>query len=241
VDAPRAAAVIDPPPALIDLDHVPPREPFLLVANHFQAPGMWVGLVALAITAAVARARDPGCRDLHWMALSEWRWFEVAGRWVPNPLSALLFPRACRVWGLISTPARPSDLAGRARALRQVLGYLGRRSRDGAGRCEPVALFPEGTATVALGEARPGTGAFLSHTSRLGIPLLPVGVYHEAGRLVIRCGAPFLLTAARGIARDDEDALARRQVMIAIARLLPPHLHGAYAPAVADASTAPDQ
>lgn len=232
-DAARVIALMDAPPRVEGQHLVPARGPFLLVANHFQVPGVWVGWVALAIANAVAGARAPGSHELHWMVLSEWRWFEAWGRWVPNPISSLLFARAGKVWGTIATPSRPSDTAGRARALRQVLTYLGHGRRGGP--AEPVALFPEGTATVGLGEAKPGTGAFLARVSRLGVPMLPVGVCQEDGALVVRFGPPFFVDTPTADGAEGPDSHVRRQVMLAIGRLLPARLWGTYAEAIAAA------
>lgn len=231
-DVRRALRRLDRPLRVEGTEHVPPRSPFMLVANHYQAPGLWIGWVAAAITAVVAESRDPAARELHWLVTSEWRWFEVGGRWVPNPLTAVLFPRACRVWGLIPTPPRPADVAGRARSLRAILSYLSESRRAGH-LPEPVALFPEGRATVALAEARPGSGAFLCRIVRRGVPLLPAGAFQEQDTLVIRFGPPFSLTDAPP--GESADHAARRQVMSAIGRLLPPALWGAYAAAIAAA------
>ncbi len=221
-----------PQPRIEGLSLVPPRDPFLLVSNHFQSPHLWVGWVAAAITAAVATARDPGSRDLHWVVLSQWRWFEVGSVWVPNPISSLLFPRAAHIWGLVSIPSRPSDVAGRARALRRAFAYLGRDRAAGIASPEPVGLFPEGKATTALEEARPGTGAFIHRVSRMGVPILPVGTHLDGDTLVLRFGEPFFLTAPPAVGVED---WAREQTMVAIGRLLPREMWGVYAPAIASA------
>ena len=236
MDAAEVVDTMDPPPRFENLEAIPATDPFLLVANHFQSPRWWIGWVALAITDAVARARRAGNRDLHWAIISEWRWLEISGLWIPNPLTSLLFPRACRVWGQIAMPARPSDVAGRARALRQMLEWLGLREGRSGAFPEPVGLFPEGRATSSLEEARPGTGSFLHRVSRMGVPLMPVGVRQEEdGALVAAFGAPYRLGDPPVDRGEDLDDWARRRVMVSVARLLPREMWGAYAAAVEQA------
>ncbi|MHB1006334.1 MAG: hypothetical protein ACYC3S_11960 [Chloroflexota bacterium] len=228
-DAALVVCLLDPQPRMEGLEHIPASEPFVLVGNHYQPPGIWIGWVAAAITAAVAQARCEGGRELHWLAIAEWRWFQIAGRWVPNPVTSLIFPRASQIWGLVPTSARPTDIAGRARALREIMGYLGRRSRGGrVGSAEPVAIFPEGRATVALEDAMPGTGAFLQRLSGRGVPLLPVGIHHEERTIVIRFGEPFLVGQPPA-ETVDVDTWARERVMATIGRLIPASLWGYYA------------
>jgi hypothetical protein len=239
-DADLVVGLMDPSPRVDGLHFVPPRGAFALVANHYQRGRWWVGWAAAAITHAVAGARDAAAREIHWVALSEWRWFELGGLWVPHPLTSILFQRAARIWGLITMPSRPSDVAGRARALRQVLLYLG-RSPDGedAPAAVPVCLFPEGRASVELLEALPGTGALLARLSSRGVPLLPAGVYEEDEGLVVRFGAPFCLGKAPAGSQSELDSWARERVMVAIGRLLPPQLWGAYAEAIGTEDAGP--
>lgn len=225
-DAQRIVDRLSPQPRVEGLQQLPHHDPFLLVSNHYQSPDIWIGWVAAAITAAVASVRAPYSSNLHWVILSEWRWLEVGGHWVPNPISSLLFPRAARSWGLITMPSRPSDVSGRAKALRRVLAYLGHGRGSMPLNPEPVGLFPEGRASTSLEEARPGSGAFLHRVSSLGVPLLPVGVHQEGGLMVVRFGEPFTLGAP--LPEKELDSWARGEVMSAIGRLLPCEMWGAY-------------
>jgi hypothetical protein len=205
------------------------------VANHYQSRDLWVGWAAAAIAAAVGQARVKESRDLHWLVLSEFRWFEIGGRWVPNPITSFLFRRAGLVWGMILTPPRPTDTAGRASALRQIMAYLGTRSHTANKQAvpQPVALFPEGRDSLALVQARPGIGSFLQRISSRGIPLLPAAAYQEHGKLIIRFGQPFAIRLGERDHTDvDGDRLLSEQVMVTIGRLLPSVLWGYYSNAI---------
>ena len=232
-DARRALARLDRPLRIEGEDFIPAREPFALVANHYQAPGLWIPWIAAAISDAVARAREPQVRELHWLVLSEWRWFQLGPWWVANPVTSLLFPRACQTWGLVGVPARTSDVAGRAAGLRRAFTYLGLRADRQTYTAEPIGLFPEGRATIALAEARPGSGAFLHRVSMLEVPVLPVGVHQEGNTLVVRFGPAFLLGQAPVTRQDELDRWARERVMSAIGHLLPREMWGAYAETMA--------
>ncbi|MHB1134356.1 MAG: hypothetical protein ACYC4L_18450 [Chloroflexota bacterium] len=235
-DAALLLAKLQPPPLVEGRENIPARQAFVLVGNHHQPPRIWVGMLVAAISRVVAEARPPGAGDLHWLALANWRWFQWRGHGVPHPLTTLVFGRVLRVWGAVPTPSDPADVAGRARALRQVLGYLGRKRRAAGAAPQPVAMFPEGTGTIALAEAQPGSGAFLQRLSSHGFPLLPVASFWQAaeGRLHIRFGRPFYVGAPPPGCALSLDDWARRRVMGRIGTLLPRELWGVYAEAVAE-------
>jgi hypothetical protein len=80
----------------------------------------------------------------------------------------------------------------------------------------------------------PGVGSFLLSLSIRGIPLLPVGIFEEEGRLIASFGPLFSIQVARSAAKEERGHLASQQVMVAIGRLLPRDLWGVYAPAIED-------
>ncbi|HXG35613.1 MAG TPA: hypothetical protein VNL15_01445, partial [Dehalococcoidia bacterium] len=97
---------------------------------------------------------------------------------------------------------------------------------------EPIALFPEAIGHGKLIRPPAAVGAFLLLLSEHGLPMLPVGIYEDDGVLSARFGEPFFVDV-RGIGKEKRAEAARDQVMVAIGRLLPPHLWGAYSAEVA--------
>jgi len=103
---------------------------------------------------------------------------------------------------------------------------------------DPVGVLPEGTASLALCEARPGVGRALAWLAGDRIPLIPVGVSERAGQLSAVFGPPFHLSSAKRVSRAKREPAARDralrdEVMQRIADLLPPELRGYYGRRVA--------
>ena len=95
-----------------------------------------------------------------------------------------------------------------------------------------AGIYPEEDESTALQEARPGSGGFVALLSDGHIPVLPVGIYEEAGSLVARFGPTFTLSNKRphGIDRDAFESQQRATMMGHIARLLPSFMWGVYPP-----------
>ena len=75
----------------------------------------------------------------------------------------------------------------------------------------------------------PGAGLFLLLLTHDKIPILPAGIFEDDNHaLTVRFGAPFPLCVPRALPRDERDAAAARQVMVAIGKLLPERMWGAY-------------
>ena len=100
---------------------------------------------------------------------------------------------------------------------------------------EAIGVFPEGTRSRTRGLQRPKAGLSLL-AGRSGAPILPVGIagtenargisiVWEHPRIQIQIGEPFTLPLQRGRIGHGEFA---DQVMIRIARLLPPEYRGMY-------------
>jgi 1-acyl-sn-glycerol-3-phosphate acyltransferase len=161
---------------------------------------------------------------------SEWHNFRLGPLPVPVPVWVFrwLFRRIARVYGLVIIPRAAERGVGRAAALRTILNAL----RDGE---EAIGLFPEGMGTGHLIEPMPGVGSFLLSLSNRGIPMLPVGIFEEGGRLIASFGPPFSIQVPRGVEKEERERLASQQVMVAIGRLLPRELWGVYASVIEEA------
>jgi hypothetical protein len=208
-----------PPPLALGTHHLPRSGSFVVVGNHYER-GMWAGWGAMVVNAAV---RETGAqpRELHWLMTAELLDFRLGPWAVPRPWVRRVFERFARVYGFGLVSARETGLVGGAGGLRVAARYLA------AG--EPVGVLPEGTASSALCEARPGVGAFLAWLTRDGTPLVPVGIVERDGTLTATFGPPFQLPSIGGD-RRARDAALRDAVMLHIARLLPEDLWGYYAP-----------
>ena len=121
-------------------------------------------------------------------------------------------------------PPDPRQVEQRALAVRQVIAYV---RRNPAAR---IGLAPEGRDLPGgvLGWPPPGGGRFMLTLAQMGLALSPAGVYEEGGRLVVRVGPSFALSAPAGLRGEELDCHASRQVMQRIAALLPDSLQGEF-------------
>lgn len=207
-DARALIAGLPNPPAIAGLEHIPALGGAVVVYNHYERPGLWIGFAGALLIDGVARARkDESAVPLHMVVtdrarvgLGPWR-FDL-------PASRFFLKRVARMWGMVPMSADAADAMQRGQALKQVL-VLVRRGRV-------VALAPEGAGRgdQGLRPALVGTGAFLARLSRNGVPIQPVGVWEEGPRLRVHWGEPFRIVA-------EEDATARAELMARIAGQLP--------------------
>lgn len=206
-DVTRLLNMHTPRPLLTGQEHLPNEGAFVLVANHYQRPGLWIGWAGALLAEAIYQRRsgDPPVR----MVVTSAQHVTVAGHTVALPLSGWFLGRVARFWGMISMPAEVSTNR-RAVAVRRVIGAL----RNG----EPVLIFPEGErgSAAGLADALPGTGTFLSLAARYA-SLIPVGFWEDGDVLRGTVGPPFSLSS-----RDDTHT--RHELMQHIAALIPPRV-----------------
>lgn len=200
-------------------DHIPESGPFVVLANHYERPGLWMLWPALLVGHLV-RERSGG--DTHWIAIEEWESFSLWGIPIPPPLIRRVFMRTYRTYRIIAMPAPDASTATRASALRAAV----QRVRNG----EIIGLMPEGDVgpTPELLEPREGVGSFLLLLAASGAHMVPVGLYEQDERLVAQVGPPFELVPPLDVPKSERDRWARDRVMLALRDLLPEPLWGAY-------------
>lgn len=215
-------ARIQPPPRVTGARTIP-AAPFVLVANHFEGPGLWIGWTAALLTHAYARIqreqRTANPAPLHWLVLAEMDRTRVDGWKKLIPGTSWAFRRVALVWGLVPLPRPEAPAARRATALRRLIRLASPPPR-GAG--EPVAFFPEGEGDglAGLRAAPAAAGDLLALLGRQGVPAVPAAVWLAEGRLTARIG-PAWLPVAGGEAGATE-------AMTRIGVLLPRAMWGPY-------------
>jgi len=219
---------VRPRPRAEGEEYIPRQGPFVLVANHYERPGLNTHFAGMHVSQVVARRR-PQAPEVHWIITSEWFGRRVGILPVPDAFWRWTFRRVARMYDSVVMPRSPEKVMARAAALRRALAYaLGRGGRPG----EPLGLMPEAQGKGVLIEAMPGVGLFLKVLSDHGLPILPVGLLERDGALTAVFGPTFRLELPATAGQEELDRLAREQVMAAIGRLLPREYWGFYADAI---------
>jgi 1-acyl-sn-glycerol-3-phosphate acyltransferase len=218
-DALVALGGMPAPPLVRGGDLVPEGGHVVVVANHYERPGLWMAWPGLYIAHLI---RERTGRDTHWIAIQEWESFSLWGIPIPRQVIRAVFERAFGVYGIVAMPPESASASDRAAALRAAATRVRHR--------EILGLMPEGTVgpTPELLRAREGVGAFLLLLAAAGARILPAGVFEEDGRLVVRFGEPFTPAPPRELPREERDAWVRARVMTAIRDLLPEALWGVW-------------
>jgi hypothetical protein len=220
-DAQVAVAGLYPALEVLGAEHIPPRGPCLVVCNHYSRPGFDAWWLALAITAAIASHCAPDVDpEIHWVITAAWTFPE--SRWrrrMLTPLTRWAFDRVARVYGFVPMPPMPPDpeeLEARAVAVLRMVRLARRIAPEGG----MVGLALEGMDVQGrFGQLPRSVGTFIALLVEAGLPVLPVGVTEQRGRLRVSFGPPFMPEIPSD--RSEQDRVVARQVMTAIARQLP--------------------
>ncbi len=183
------------------LEHVPQEGPLLLVANHLS----WF---------------DP---LLLYGILPRQTWFFTKSEIFKLPIIGWL----CRITGQIPVHRGSSDRA----ALERALAYI----REG----RALLIFPEGMVVSheRLVAAHSGAAMLALRSGARVLPIAHTGTrrilrsFSRSSifpRVTIQIGAPFTPTLPAGSSRKEELQAVTRQIMLAIAALLPEESRGAY-------------
>jgi 1-acyl-sn-glycerol-3-phosphate acyltransferase len=227
-DCRAMVARMRPVPRVIGVRAIPQQGPFVLVANHFSGPDLWIGWTAALLTHAVARARSGGIPEnapaipVYWLVDADLNRSEPRGWRRIAPATGWTLRRLARVWGMVPLPRDGSSMA-RANTLRRMIRLA---SPPPSGDGQPIGLFPEGEGHGLTG-LRPvpdAAGDLLALLARRDIPILPAAVWFDQGRLTARIGKPFRPSGA-GRATADE-------VIVRVGALLPREMWGAYADSI---------
>lgn len=199
----RIVERMQPPPEIHGLERLPAHPRFVLAANHYQRPGLWILHTAAVLTQALVQRYGPADPPVRWIVTANWPPLRLGPWKIPSPGDWLL-PRVAEV-----LQCYPVSFAGQnpeftARSVRRILKDV-RRSEAAIG------IFPEGVAGSAgkLTAPLPGVDRFLSHLGKAGLPLVPCGV-SENGRFVIRFGET--IPAKEMAASEDAATLAMQRI-----------------------------
>ncbi len=190
------------------LEHVPAKGPVLMVANHLHNADPVLLMAAFP-------------RPIRFMAKKELFEVPVIG------------------WIVRQAGAFPVDRSSPVREVRTL-----HRTERLLARGMIVGIFPEGMRSVTGGlqEAHPGVAMLALHS---GAPILPTAIFgtevlpfngrkgRRRGtgrpRVTVRIGVPFHLQPIAAPHRHEEFAELTDEIMMKIARLLPPRYRGIYA------------
>lgn len=205
-----------PCPVVLGSRLLPERGPFVVCANHYNGPGVWVGLTAALLCSALGSA-VPGI-NLRGVGVASYENPRLFGRIpIPSALTEIVFRRFYAVYGAIRMPNGAKGAQSRSSAVRAILRALK------AG--EVVLLFPEGrnVENFAMRRLQPGIGALATLVSRSDIPIVPTAVY--------RVGDCFTISFAKALEFDDSETPEQVEERLGyrIAKLLPETSRGVYA------------
>lgn len=196
------------------LEHLPANRPFVVVANHFNGPGIWVGLagglLAYALGDAVPGATVTG------VGVASYRNFKLGPLPVSSKVTEFVFGRFYRVYGVIRMPNVGEGAFARSGGVRVILRALKRG--------DIVVLFPEGrnVTNFVMRPIEPGVGDLLRLAVKAGAAIIPAAIWRDNDAFSVAFGPPIPIEP--DTRRDEAEALTGNH----IAQMLPPAFRGEY-------------
>lgn len=213
-DGKRLLRSLSPEPTVTGLGNLPESGPYVIIANHMNGPGIWVGVAAALIAGTVGDFSRTSVRGVGVNAYRNFRLGNLIP--VPDTLTGWLFSRFYAVYDVIVMPHAREPVASRSQAIRKILSSL----KKG----DVVILFPEGGNVVdfRMRQFRAGVGDLLKMVARLNIYVVPIAIWPVAGTFSIVIGEPLSTSTESSAAAVETDAGRR------IAALLPQEYRGAF-------------
>jgi Acyltransferase len=220
-DAIACIARLVPPLQVYGKVNIPSGSPScLLTFNHYSRPDFNAWWIGLAVASQLPM-------DAHFVMTGELT--SPGKRLSPGgmPMYRWVLRGVAKVYGFTSMPPMPpreKDVEARARAVREVLSYVGRTKNP------VICLAPEGADMPGGRLTYPpsGAGRFMLQLAGKGLKVIPVGVWEQDGSLCVNFGPAYKLTVPVDIPADEKDREAAKTVMENIALLLPAHLRGEF-------------
>ncbi len=197
------------PPLVTGFENLPVSARFVLAANHYQRPGLWIMHPASVLTQAIRQHYGAGDPPVRWMVTANWPPL-CLGPWKFRSPGDILLPRVADALACYPVSFARSNPAYTARSLRRIL-------REAALLNRPLGIFPEGVAGAAgqLTDPIPGVARLLSHLAQKGLPVQPAAIREEQGRLLVCFGATIsceALLAAKDAAKLTMQSISAIQL-----------------------------
>ena len=206
-------------PYIEGTENVPASGPVLVVANHYERKGLWMGWSGMLVSRAIF---EHSGRRLRWIAIAEWTDYRIGPIRVPPRLTRNLFNRFYAVFGFIAMEPEAAGARRRAEGVRRAI--------QAAKQGDVIGIFPEGNigSSPAMIPAQAGSGSFIRALHDRGTAILPVGISELGKRAQIQIGNPMAMNSLLGSPRDTRDRITADAVMRTVAQLVPPDVRGYY-------------
>ena len=207
-DSVRAISGVFPPIQVVDEKNIPNEGPSLVTLNHYSRAGFSIVWAALGISAQLPEKHL-------WLMTNAWTNRTRGVDQLRTGITRVLFRKLADIYGFITTPPALDELAERALSIRKLMRFIQENPQT------ILCIAPEGQDFEydKFGQPPEGTGKFISQIQKQLKQIIPVGVWEENGRLILKFGEPYTLD--KGLKCEDSDMAVSNLVMDKITSLLP--------------------